>query len=268
MLKKNKFLSCLLISSILHMLILYFMLNTVKKDIYISTPIEVVFYSESRQISDQSADMFNRSVEEIKDENNMESQEKEEVSKDNVIDKDVVTIDKKERIKKAPVKETTQKQVKKEKKSSDNKVSTKAGNKAMLKAVQQTSDAVGIGNDSNIQTHNAPDNDSSKFGIGSQYESLAFEDKNFKFSYYANQIVTKIKRYWNWSLSYSQLKAIIYFKIHRDGSASDILVKRSSKNSEYDKFATDTIIRASPFPHLPEGYQEDFLGVYFEFVAN
>jgi protein TonB len=248
------------------------MLNNVKKGIYISTPIEVVFYSKSKQISDQSSDMFNRPVEEIKnsslDENNIESQEKENIAKDDVIDKDVVNIDKKERIKKVPVKKTEQKQVNKAKKSSDNKVSTKASNKAILKAVQQKSDAIGIGNNSNIQTHNASDNDSSKFMIGSQYESLAFEDKNFKFSYYANQIVSKIKRCWNWSLSYSQLKVIIYFKIHRDGSVSDILVKRSSKNSEYDKFATDTIIRASPFPQLPDGYQEDCLGVYFEFVAN
>ncbi|MDR2395174.1 MAG: TonB C-terminal domain-containing protein [Endomicrobium sp.] len=266
MLKKNRFFSCLLISSTLHAIILCFVWSIVKKDIYISTPIEVVFYSESRQISDQFFDTTSRHEEEIKnpslDKNNFESPgEKEEIVKDAVIDKDIATIDKKEKIKKISVKK---KQSKNGKKLSDNKVPKKDG----VKSIRQTSDATGIGNNSNIQTYNAQDNDSSKFGIGSQYESLAFEDKNFKFSYYASQIVSKIKRSWSWSLSYSKLKAIIYFKIHRDGSVSGVSVKKSSKNSEYDKFAIDTIIRASPFPQLPDGYNEDFLGVYFEFVAN
>ncbi|MDR2616396.1 MAG: TonB C-terminal domain-containing protein [Endomicrobium sp.] len=251
------------------MTILYIAFNIGKKNnIYLSSQTEVVFYSESEQISDQSFNKFfenNEPVEDSKDEaydqNDIKPQEE-------IVDNNDVVVDQKAKTKKAAKQKNTQSQAKKEKKSSDKKntISIKAKEKKVSKNTQQTPKV--IGNNSNIQTHNRSDSDSSVFGFGSQYEGLSFENKDFKFSYYANQIVGKIKRHWNWSLNYSRLRAVIYFKIHKDGSVSDILVKKSSKNSEYDKFAADTIIRASPFPELPEGYPENFLGVYFEFVAN
>ncbi|MDR2066484.1 MAG: TonB family protein [Endomicrobium sp.] len=276
MFKKSEIFLCLFVSAILHMTILYIASNIGKKNnIYLSAQTEVVFYSASEQISDQSFNKFfenNGPVENSKDEaydqNDIKPQVEEEVLKEDIVDNNDVVVDQKAKTKKAVKQKNTQSQAKKEKKSSDkkNKISIKVKEKKVSKNTQQTSKV--IGNNSNIQTHNRPDSNSSVFGFGSQYEGLSFENKDFKFSYYANQIVGKIKRYWNWSLNYSQLKAVIYFKIHKDGSVSGILVKKSSKNTEYDKFAADTIIRASPFPELPEGYPEDFLGVYFEFVAN
>ncbi|MDR3125121.1 MAG: TonB C-terminal domain-containing protein [Endomicrobium sp.] len=259
------------------MTILCIALNIGKKNnIYLSSQTEVVFYSASEQISDQSFNKFfenNESVEDSKDEaydkNDIKPQIEEEVLKKDIVgNNDDVVVDQKAETKKTVKQKNTQSQAKKEKKSSDNKnkISIKTKGKKVSKNTQQTPKV--IGNNSNIQTHNRPDGDSSAFGVGSQYEGLSFENKDFKFSYYANQIVGKIKRHWNWSLNYNQLRAVIYFKIHKDGSVSDILVKKSSKNSDYDKFAADTIIRSSPFPELPEGYPEGFLGVYFEFVAK
>jgi TonB family protein len=274
MFKKNEIFLCLFVSAILHMTILYIAFNIgTKNNIYLSSQTEVVFYSASEQISDQSFNKFfenNKPVEDSKDEaydqNDIKPQE-EEVLKEDIVDSNDDVVDQKAKTKKAAKQKNTQSQAKKEKKSSDKKntISIKAKEKKVSKNTQQTPKV--IGSNSNIQTHR-PDSDSSVFGFGSQYEGLSFENKDFKFSYYANQIVGKIKRHWNWSLNYSRLRTVIYFKIHKNGSVSDILVKKSSKNSEYDKFAADTIIRASPFPELPEGYPENFLGVYFEFVAN
>jgi TonB family protein len=276
MFKKNEIFLSLFVSAILHMTILYIAFNIGKKNnIYLSSQTEVVFYSASEQISDQSFNKFfenNEPVEDTKDEaydqNDIKPQIQEEVLKEDIVDNNDVVVDQKAKTKKAAKQKNTQSQAKKEKKSSDkkNKISIKAKEKRVLENTQQTPKV--IGSNSNIETHNTPGSGSPVFGFGSQYEGLSFENKNFKFSYYASQIVGKIKRYWNWSLNYSQLRSVIYFKIHKDGSVSDILVKKSSKNSEYDKFAADTIIRASPFPELPQGYPEDFLGVYFEFVAN
>jgi TonB family protein len=275
MFKKNEIFLCLFISAILHVTILYMALSISRKNIYLSYPAEVVFYSASKQISDQSSNKFfenNESIQESKEEaydkNDIKPQVEEEVLKEDTVDNNDVVVDQKEKTKKAIKQKNIQSQAKKEKKSSDKKDrrSIKVKEKKVSKNTQQMPNV--IGNNSNIQTHKRPDSDSSLFGFGSQYKGLSFENRDFKFSYYANQIVGKIKRHWNWSLNYSQLRAVIYFKIHKDGSVSDILVKKSSKNSDYDKFAADTVIRASPFPELPEGYPEDFLGVYFEFVAN
>jgi TonB family protein len=270
MLKKNKFISCLLISTVLHVTILCVVFNTYKRNVFLSVPIEVVFYSNSEQLLDQSPRMFFKNSEpseqveeEIRDDNSNESsttpQEAEKTSQE-----DVVILNKKEKLKKI----ITKKNIKKEKKSlekQNNKVSTKDENKKALDVVNSISGVTG--NNSNVQTHNIQDTNNFAM-FGSQYEGLSFEDKNFKFAYYANQIVSKIKRHWNWSLSYKDLRTVVYFKIHRDGTVSDVLVKKSSKKDEYDKFAVDTIVRASPFPQLPEGYTEDFLGVYFEFLAS
>jgi outer membrane biosynthesis protein TonB len=264
MFEKNKFIICVLVSSILHTAILYIALNTDKKNVYLSSPIEVVFYSNSDRLSDQSRNEFFKNsepFEHVEEEINNDNFDKSSIvpqKTEKVLQEDIVALNKKEKTK----------EVKKEKKSlekKNNKLSTKNENKKVRNLINFSSGVAG--NNSNVQTHKA--SDTNNFAMfGSEYEDLSFEDKNFKFAYYANQIVNKIKKYWNWSSSYSELRTVVYFKIHRDGTVSDILVKKPSKNAEYDKFSIDTIVRASPFPQLPEGYKEAFLGVYFEFVSN
>jgi TonB family protein len=275
MFKKNKFIIGVIVSSMLHAVIFYIALNTDKKRVYLSSPIEVVFYSNSDRLSDQSSNAFvksSESAEHVEEKVNNDNFDKSSVTSQetkNILQEDVVTLNKKEKFKKIATKENTKKEVKKEKNSSlekkSNKLSTKKENK---KTPNHANSSLHVaGNNSNVQTHKTSDiNNFAMFG--SQYESLSFEDKNFKFAYYSSQIVNKIKKHWTWSLSYNELRTVVYFKIHRDGTVSNILVKKSSKNAEYDKFSTETIVRASPFPQLPEGYKEDFLGVYFEFVAS
>jgi TonB family protein len=241
----------------------------------LSSQTEVVFYSASEQTSDQSFDKFfenNKPAEDSKDEaydqNDIKPQVEEGILKEDIVDNIDVVVDQKAKTKKATKQKNIQSQAKKEKKSSDkkNKISIKAKEKGVSKNTQQRPKI--IGSNSNIQTHNTPDSGSSVFGFGSKYKGLSFENKDFKFSYYESQIVSRIKRHWNWPLNHGQLRSVIYFKIHKDGSVPDISVKESSKNDEYDKFARETIIRASPFPELPEGYLENFVGVYFEFVVK
>jgi TonB family protein len=58
---------------------------------------------------------------------------------------------------------------------------------------------------------------------------------------------------------------LIYFKIGRDGSVKDLLIKKPSGDDIFDQQASRSIILASPFPPLPSGYKEEDLGVFFEF---
>lgn len=289
MFKKNKIvIVCILASLILHILILCTMLLFCKKRIaYMSSSIDVVFYSNASNIL-QSSDTFLKNFKpydyvdnEIINDDSTDKTETVQESK-KIDQKDTVTVDKKEHLKKIDV----QKNIKRDrKKDIRQEIKQKVNNDVAKKSIPLDKKDVTTVSTENSKISNSIDsytditsgsnsqanktsgiNNFSKFGA--QYEGLSFNDNNFKFTYYANQIISRIKKHWSWSLNYSQLKTVVYFKINRDGTVSDILIKKSSKNNEYDKFAADTIVRASPFPQLPEGYVQDFLGVYFEFIAN
>lgn len=96
--------------------------------------------------------------------------------------------------------------------------------------------------------------------------SLSLETAKFPFTYYVNQIRKKIVENWLWSKNYpGELKTVVYFKILRSGEIEGLTLKESSKNKFYDNICLRAVEVSAPFPPLPEGFKEDYLGVYFEF---
>lgn len=96
-------------------------------------------------------------------------------------------------------------------------------------------------------------------------KGIMIENADFKYSYYTSLIVKKISRYWQWSNVDSSFRALVYFKISKDGFVSSCVIKESSGDDSFDQNALRAIELASPFAPLPEAYKEDSLGVYFEF---
>lgn len=96
--------------------------------------------------------------------------------------------------------------------------------------------------------------------------SLSLETAKFPFTYYVNQIRKKIVENWMWSHNYpGELKTVVYFRILRDGNVEDLKIKESSGNKIYDNLCIRAVELAKPFPPLPAGFNEDYLGVFFEF---
>lgn len=96
--------------------------------------------------------------------------------------------------------------------------------------------------------------------------SLSLETAKFPFTYYVNQIRKKIVENWMWSHNYpGELKTVVYFRILRDGSVVELKIKESSGNKIYDNLCLRAVELAKPFPPLPVGFTEDYLGVFFEF---
>ena len=91
------------------------------------------------------------------------------------------------------------------------------------------------------------------------------ENKNFKYSYYTSTIVKKISKYWQWSSASSAYRAVIYFRIAKDGTVYDIKVTEASPDENFNNNAVRAVQLASPFAPLPVNYEDDYLGVYFEF---
>ncbi len=104
-------------------------------------------------------------------------------------------------------------------------------------------------------------------GGGNNYSSkgIMLENKSFKYSYYTNTIVKKISKYWQWSKTLSAYRAVVYFRIAKDGTVYDVNVKETSGDMTFDQNAIRAVQLASPFAPLPDSYDEDYLGVYFEF---
>ncbi|MCL2389722.1 MAG: TonB C-terminal domain-containing protein [Elusimicrobia bacterium] len=93
---------------------------------------------------------------------------------------------------------------------------------------------------------------------------ISLDASDFRYIWYTNQIVRIISQNWQHVDRFGRHRAIIHFRIARDGSASDITVRESSGNANFDMTAANAV-RRSRFPPLPDTFSEDFLGVNFEF---
>jgi protein TonB len=254
MLKRDDLFPYLIVSIFLH-IVIYFLFHGKENPVSLSSPIEVSFYYPSSQKAEQSpAEAFSKKTgaavvsawEKIK-------------SNDTKEDIDV-------KKKKSPGKKADGLKPE-EKPKVQIETDTKKSDKQFAKSIEEKKAEAteSSGNSSNVETFQAPDTDKLSAGAGPQYEGLSFDAKNFKYSYYNEQIIRKIREQLRLGENYGKLRALVYFKIYRNGTISDIFVKESSKNGEYDKYALDTIRRAAPFPDLPDGYKDDSLGVFFEF---
>jgi protein TonB len=95
--------------------------------------------------------------------------------------------------------------------------------------------------------------------FGSQIAGL--DNPDFKFGYYIDQLLSAIDSKWERPPLGNDVKAIISFRIERDGSLTDLQIAQSSGYNSFDLAALRAVQNASPFPPLPRAYRQDSLGV-------
>lgn len=94
---------------------------------------------------------------------------------------------------------------------------------------------------------------------------VQIEAKDFPYTYYLRVIQNRIASQWQWPSRAGTRKTVAYFRIQRDGTVTSIRIDDSSADYLYDQAALRAIHRALPMPPLPDGFDEEYLGVYFEF---
>jgi len=94
---------------------------------------------------------------------------------------------------------------------------------------------------------------------------VSLEAAKFAYTYYLNLIRQRIGKNWFWPSETGKRKTIIYFRIFKDGGISEIKIKQSSEEEFFDIAARRAVEFSVPFPPLPEGFPDEYLGVYFEF---
>ena len=91
-------------------------------------------------------------------------------------------------------------------------------------------------------------------------------DGDFRFAYYLAALRNKIGSRWVPPQGMSgPVKAVVHFRIGRDGQVTLTEVESSSGYSFYDQTTLRALLSATPLPPLPAGYTDEYLGVHFAF---
>ncbi len=100
-----------------------------------------------------------------------------------------------------------------------------------------------------------------------QTGAMAFDAADFPYAYYIGRMRRKIAARWRApSGTPDAATCRVYFRVHRDGSVSDVGVEESSGIFLFDQSAERAVITAAPFPPLPREFSDAWLGVHFTFA--
>lgn len=94
-------------------------------------------------------------------------------------------------------------------------------------------------------------------------------DGDFRFAYYLAALRNKIGSHWvppqGLDARGQPVRAVISFRISRDGQVTLAQVENSSGFAFFDQTALRALLSATPLPPLPAGYTYNYLGVHFGF---
>ena len=110
-------------------------------------------------------------------------------------------------------------------------------------------------------------------GVGGSGIGVGFGEganlSSFPYTYYVLLIRDKVSDNWYTSLISSAIsgtvRAVVYFRILRNGQITDLKIEESSGIKSFDLSALRAIYSAAPFPPLPSGFEGEYLGVHFIF---
>ncbi|MDH4035932.1 MAG: TonB family protein [Candidatus Krumholzibacteria bacterium] len=96
--------------------------------------------------------------------------------------------------------------------------------------------------------------------------SISFEH-DFPFAHYIGRMRQKIAATWRPPGGSPEERACrVYFRVHRDGSVSNVAVEESSGLSLFDQSCQRAVLQSAPLPPLPREFKDAYLGVHFSFL--
>lgn len=100
--------------------------------------------------------------------------------------------------------------------------------------------------------------------------SVSASEKQADIDYmpYVKSVQYRIKRHWSPKHFPNNLRSIVKFKIHRNGSLSDLKTEKSSGNLSIDQSALSAVQESAPFDPLPAGSPDDDIDIQFTFDYN
>ncbi len=101
----------------------------------------------------------------------------------------------------------------------------------------------------------------SRSGTTAFGSEIAGVDPDFTYGYYLDRLLSLIDANWQRPPVGDGVKAVLFFRIEKDGRVSDLEVAESSGMNAFDLAALRAVQNAAPFPRLPASYRHPSLGV-------
>jgi TonB family protein len=98
--------------------------------------------------------------------------------------------------------------------------------------------------------------------------AISIEVQKFPFAYYLDIIKNKIDQNWRPQKGIGKAEVTVSFRIVKTGDVKDVAVEKSSGIFFLDQSAMRAIIQSGPFPSLPIGFSDEYLGVHLKFSVE
>jgi len=98
-------------------------------------------------------------------------------------------------------------------------------------------------------------------GTGGEGDGLG----DFPYAYYVEIIRARVGSGWFPPGVRTGRKAVVYFRIYRDGQIRETRVAEGSGDETFDLAALRAVANGAPFPRLPHDYTDLYLGVFLSF---
>ena len=83
---------------------------------------------------------------------------------------------------------------------------------------------------------------------------------------YLLELRSRIEQNWRPPSSSKSLATRVYFKIGSDGKIQRVYIEKPTGNINFDSSAYDAVRLSDPFSPLPDDFENDNLGVHFDFI--
>jgi TonB family protein len=94
------------------------------------------------------------------------------------------------------------------------------------------------------------------------------DDASFAYGWYLSNMTSILGRNWARPIKpdlSTTLRAVVHFRVLKDGNLADIVLEQPSGDSVLDRSALRAVQDSNPLPPLPYQYGKDSLGVHFFF---
>lgn len=125
--------------------------------------------------------------------------------------------------------------------------------------VEEPSEAPAPAADTEPEPQGSPTGAENGLSLGAAV--AGFDNPNFTYGYYVDQMLAKISSNWSRPPVGSGIETILHFRIQRDGRITDLRITNSSGINSFDLAALRAVQASSPLPPLPRAFREDDLGV-------
>ena len=105
-------------------------------------------------------------------------------------------------------------------------------------------------------------------GAGGGDGSGFLDDASFAYGWYLSNMTSILGRNWARPIKPDldrTLRAVVHFRVLKDGTLTDIELEESSNDPTLDRSALRAVQDSNPLPPLPYQYGKDSLGVHFFF---